>query len=688
MDDDARSRREHRRGAAAGAAQPPGEAAQAGAADEGGAHVDGVRMSGRAAPDVRPVRRRGRTRARLPVALDRRFEAVVFDWDGTAVPDRSADASRVRALVEGACARGIYVGIVSGTHVRNVDGQLLARPREPRLYLLLNRGSEVYVVGPRGPRLVSRRSATAAEEQALNAAASLAAERLAARGIETRVIADRLNRRKIDLIPLPEWSDPPKARIAELSDAVTRRLAGCSLPEAVAVCRAAARDAGLPDARVTTDVKHVEIGLTDKSDSREWMLEELWRHGIGPRSVLVLGDELGPLGGLPGSDARLLAPGVTAVSVGAEPEGVPDGVIHLGGGPARFARLLDDQLARRDRGAPPAVAPEPGWALELAADEAHERVHEALFTLADGRIGTRGSALRRGPASGTPSVLAAGVYGGEGPASELLPCPEWNRLGAVLAHQPGARRVLDLHAGIAAQEIRAPEGVVDVVCFSSLARPGVAVLDAGCVEPGPPLGDGDGDGDQVAVADGVPGGVVAAARQSRRSGRVRRIAAYATDGRRRPGPRRARDALARAHAAGFDRLLDEHRSAWARRWQDADIVLDGDDELQLEVRFALFHLMSSVRTRGEAARPPRAPCWSTGCAGCRPLWRRRAPPGGAAPGFRGSRRPPATTSHRTTPSTWRAAARRSSPARSRSMSSPTWRGPPRATRPGRATGGS
>ena len=76
---------------------------------------------------------------------------MVFDWDGTAVPDREADASRIRSLVETLCSRGFDVGIVSGTHVGNVDGQLMARPAGPGvLHLCLNRGSEVYVVGPDG----------------------------------------------------------------------------------------------------------------------------------------------------------------------------------------------------------------------------------------------------------------------------------------------------------------------------------------------------------------------------------------------------------------------------------------------------------------------------------------------------------------------------------------------------------
>jgi hypothetical protein len=77
----------------------------------------------------------------------RRFEAFVFDWDGTAVPDRSADASEGRRLVEGLCAAGASVAIVSGTHLGNVDGQLRARPAPPgRLVLALNRGSEVFAV--------------------------------------------------------------------------------------------------------------------------------------------------------------------------------------------------------------------------------------------------------------------------------------------------------------------------------------------------------------------------------------------------------------------------------------------------------------------------------------------------------------------------------------------------------------
>ena len=37
------------------------------------------------------------------VLAETTFGAVVFDWEGTAVPDRAADAAAVRARVEALC---------------------------------------------------------------------------------------------------------------------------------------------------------------------------------------------------------------------------------------------------------------------------------------------------------------------------------------------------------------------------------------------------------------------------------------------------------------------------------------------------------------------------------------------------------------------------------------------------------
>lgn len=568
--------------------------------------------------------RPGEASASWPSRLDRRFEAVVFDWDGTAVTDRQADATQVRSLVEALCVAGMEMVIVSGTHVGVVDGQLRARPGGPgRLYLCLNRGSEVFAVDRSGAHLLERRSATREEDRALDAAAEVTIERLRRRGLRAEVVSQRLNRRKIDVIPEPEWSDPPKARIAELLDAVKDRLrrAGIEgLPEVVAIARAAARDAGLTDPRVTSDAKHVEIGLTDKSDSARWIFQRLRRSGIAPANTLIAGDEFGPLGGLPGSDSLMLVAegrGAVAVSVGREPEGAPDPVIALGGGPARFAELMSDQLARRGRGDIPNIETDPRWTVIVGSvDPTLERVNEALLTLADGSIGTSGSPMAMHPAA-TPDVLAAGLYDAEASGGSLVPCPVWAQLSLWMGPTDQCGRVLDLRSGVLYEEVRTTKARVASLRFSSLARPGLAVLRArgspGSVEPVPAPSlrpgltgeQGSVDGVAWARLDSGDGALVAAVQDvtHRVDGAdvLERFASYVSDPQRTPRRTRPLHAVERAAEAGFEAAFREHREAWAARWEDADVVIDGDTDLQLAVRLAAFHLMASVADSGEAA---------------------------------------------------------------------------------------
>jgi trehalose/maltose hydrolase-like predicted phosphorylase len=523
---------------------------------------------------------------RLLSALDRRFEAVVFDWDGTAVPDRDAEASELRALVEELCARGLDLVVITGTHVGNVDGQLGARPAGPgRLYFCVNRGSEVFQADTDGLRLLERREATAAEESALDAAAAATVDALGRLGVAAEVVSQRLNRRKIDLIPEPEWADPPKARITELLAAVEERLHSAGLAGlggAVEVALAAAREAGLADPRVTSDAKHVEIGLTDKADSARWAFTELARRGIGARLVLVAGDEFGPLGGLMGSDAFLLVPearGATVLSVGAEPTGVSADVLSLHGGPSLFLQVLADQLARRRRGDVPELDGDGDWTLVVdGRDPRLERVEESLLTLADGRLGTRGAPLL-GSESATPGVVFAGIYIGDGAATELASCPDWTRLG-IAPTRTASRRALDLRNGLLREE-----SPVTALRFSSLARPGTVALRAAAKPELLPRGG------RRRVGGGVP--AVFFDRRHRRS--FERLGAYD------PEEAEAQAALGAAEQAGFERLLREQRQAWAARWQESDVRIEGDTALQRAVRFALFHLMSSVADRGEAA---------------------------------------------------------------------------------------
>ena len=560
-----------------------------------------------------------------PAALARRFEAAIFDWDGTAVPDRRADATRVRELVEALCASGFHVGIVSGTHVHNVDGQLGARPVGPGvLYLCLNRGSEVFSVGREGPVLVDRREATSEEDQALTAAARATVEELARRGLRTEIISDRLNRRKVDLIPEPEWADPPKARIDELLTAVESRLSAAGLDGLTAVAtlaHAAARDAGLRDARITSDVKHVEIGLTDKSDSADWLLARLARLGVGPSGVLLGGDEFGTIAGVAGSDSLMLvsdAATATAFSVGIEPGGLPPEVLAVGGGPDAFVAILEDQLARRATGELPYPDGDPEWTIEVnGLEPAKERAHEAILTLADGVIGTSGAPLLAHPST-APRVLVANIYDGEGSVSRLLEGPVWSRLSGNLPAGRGLRRVLDLRTGSLHEDADLDDGhQLRAVRFSSLAHPGTVALRAEgprhILEGGhlvAPKGraehlSGKRRGRQWMQVNGAHGGVTAAIRDVLRTvdgvDRLDRLGSYVTGADGAPEPAGALAALGEIEKAGFDGLLTEQRASWGDLWDVADIRVEGEPELQRSLRHALFQLWASVGEDSETA---------------------------------------------------------------------------------------
>ncbi|HEU0192935.1 MAG TPA: hypothetical protein VFQ71_01980, partial [Gaiellales bacterium] len=385
---------------------------------------------------------------------EHRYRLIAFDWDGTAVTGRSqhpADLARVMGRI---LESGVTLAVITGTNAGNVSGQiapLLSATALSRLYLMVNRGSEVYAYDTGGDlELLWRRDATEAENRALDETTAAVREELERRhGITTGLIADRLNRRKIDLIPEPEWADPPKARIGELLQAVDRRLG--SLPGGIgAVIDLASRMAvehGLPDARITSDVKHVEIGLTDKSDSVAFLMRRLApMRGIRPPEILIAGDEFGPISGVEGSDYRMvtrLAEGATLVSVGKEPNGVPDGVVHTGGGPQEFVRILERQAdlpppEDESSPAPAAAAVEEtggaGWVVRAEGYHADGNPSlETLFGQANGYMGVRGSLDEEHPAA-TPGAYIAGLYDGDTAGVEdMAVIPDWTTLGIEIA---------------------------------------------------------------------------------------------------------------------------------------------------------------------------------------------------------------------------------------------------------------
>ncbi|HXQ61056.1 MAG TPA: glycosyl hydrolase family 65 protein [Acidimicrobiales bacterium] len=341
-------------------------------------------------------------------------------------------------------------------------------------------------------------------------------------------------------------------------------------------------------------------------------LDELWRRGVHTRDVVVLID--GASGQAPGPSPTLV-PDLRVVTefLAARETTAPVGVVSLTDGLAQLHEVLEDQRRRRRRRDLPEATTRPGWALVVDGfDVTHERVEEALVTLADGLIGTSGASLAPHQAQ-HPWVVAAGVYDEDGADTHLLTGPRVFELAGMADGAP-LRRVLDLRTGVLHERTSSGGSTVDSVRFASLSEPSTSVLRVRCpkgLQSGPPLmaptADAVHDQGRSGAATWMQvaastGGITAAACQTRtRGGMLDRIAAYRSGTDRLPGPGPVVDALDQAATVGFDHLIGRHRRAWARRWEDADVVVEGDDEMQLAVRLALFHLMASVADTGEAA---------------------------------------------------------------------------------------
>ncbi len=289
-------------------------------------------------------------------ALDRPFKIIAFDWDGTAVPNRSAPVDEVLPLLEALLEQGVLLVIITGTHFGNVDNQFVSKVRpglKHNLFCCVNRGSQVFGFDEDGEHItLHERLATDEDNAFMDAVTTKTQEWLREEyGLETDVIRNRFNRRKLDIIPLPEWADPPKARIGELLEATQKRLRDHGIEGGIdtVIKKTEAIIEELGGALcLTTDVKHIEYGLTDKSHSVEFVIDELARkRGIANEEILFLGDEFGPIGGFEGSDFRMfceVAKGAVYASVGNEPNGVPEGVIHYGKGVPGFCEIMKQQI--------------------------------------------------------------------------------------------------------------------------------------------------------------------------------------------------------------------------------------------------------------------------------------------------------------------------------------------------------
>lgn len=305
------------------------------------------------------------------------------------------------------------------------------------------------------------------------------------------------------------------------------------------------------------------------------------------------------------------------------------------------------------------VTADPGWAIvESGFDPRRERDVEALLTIGNGYLGTRG-AVEEGIPFSRPATFIAGVYDAP-PGDEATPtlyiAPNWLDVRLSLEGRPlllspetaeEHRRTLDLRRGVLHREWRHrdPEGRMTrltTLRFASLADrhllfhrievvpenySGLLSLEVrlhGAVAPRSPSVPHGGRSETLTMARTVTSGIsIAIAEHSVLRASAEMVAADRTPSESAEDPQvtwewnatsgqaytldrtlviyTSRDVADPAEAAAkhlrevktrdTNELLAAHTEAWARRWDTADIELEGDDEVQLALRFGLYHLI-------------------------------------------------------------------------------------------------
>jgi kojibiose phosphorylase len=58
------------------------------------------------------------------------------------------------------------------------------------------------------------------------------------------------------------------------------------------------------------------------------------------------------------------------------------------------------------------------------------------------------------------------------------------------------------------------------------------------------------------------------------------------------------DSVMKARALGYETCLKDHNARWNEKWASCDVVIDGDDEAQLALRYSIFQLLIAAPVEG------------------------------------------------------------------------------------------
>lgn len=286
----------------------------------------------------------------------KKYQAIFFDWDGTAVTSRKAPVDDVLGPMKKLLQKGVKLAIISGTTMENIkEGRLhqyFTKEERKNLFFGLGRGAYNYTFEEEGEPVIFQNMVP--DREALlrihDVCYGIHRELLAQYGLHTDIVFSRPNYCKIDLMVENHRGEAlflqegEKERLLELLEAHGFQGGLLGLTE---LAEKMGKEAGV-DVTATTDAKYLEVGVSSKSDNVNVLLAHFEeRFGISASQCAFWGDEYVGFGnGVYGSDSFMITPMSAAgdfFDVSETSGERPDGVVRVGGGVKRFLRFLKEQ---------------------------------------------------------------------------------------------------------------------------------------------------------------------------------------------------------------------------------------------------------------------------------------------------------------------------------------------------------
>lgn len=286
----------------------------------------------------------------------KKYKAIFFDWDGTAVLSRKAPVDQTVEAMKPLLAKGVKLVIVSGTTIENIAHgkleELFTKEELANLYLGLGRGAYNYAFDSEGKAYVFRNEIP--EKKRLldihRICFEIHLQLLEKYDFATDIVFSRPNYCKIDLMVSQQRGENLFMQENEL-DMLKESLKSHGITGGLQALIDLAVEIGEKygiEVQPTCDAKYLEVGVSSKSNNVDTILGKLKEEaGIQANECAFWGDEyVGIEEGIYGSDSFMLTLSTRDgdfYDVSSVPGKRPDGVEMLGGGVERFLGFLREQ---------------------------------------------------------------------------------------------------------------------------------------------------------------------------------------------------------------------------------------------------------------------------------------------------------------------------------------------------------